>query len=201
MHPNSLIDFETMRGRDRRSITRRLYITEFPVALKENSALLFDILDQVSQFFRVPIFEIRIAGSAQTGTSFHSDRDFRPGESDLDLAVVSGSVFERYLRAAQAVVLPNPDSLERPQQNQFPSIKGVSTYREFMEKVTFHGVLMPHLMPICQERAEISRFMRRVSQPYAHLFREINIALYLSLHFFETKQQPNISFYLQKVMR
>lgn len=201
MKPNAVIDYEVGAGRTNCEIVRRLYLTEPPSALMVQQNIYFDICDTLSKFFHVAIYQIRIAGSAQTGCSFHNNRDFRPGKSDCDVAVISSEVFERHLRAVQQVALPNADVLDRPDRTVFPSKERVSYYHEFVQNVTFYGLLMPYQMPFCEEKRELSRVTSRLSEKYAELFSDINVAIYLSQDFFERKQQPNIGFYNGMVTR
>jgi hypothetical protein len=193
--PHPVIDHERRLRRTNAEIVRRLYGTEPPAALRDAGHIHFDICNTVSEFFRIPIYLVRAAGSAQTGFSFHQNKDFIPKLSDLDLAVVSGEVFERYLRAVQRVVLPSPETLQKPNRHTFPTKQGESYYNEFVTNVSFYRVLMPYQMPICPEKSDLSRMTSKLSEKYAEEFSDINIAIYLSDKFFERKQNINIGFY------
>ena len=152
MQPNPIIDYELSKGRSSAEVVRRLYLTDAPASLRERQDVLFDICNSISKFFSIPIYLVRVAGSAQTGYSFHNARDFSPGSSDCDVAVISEVVFEKYLRAVQAVALPNPDTLEKPNRHVFPGKQGNSHFHDFTMNVAFHGVLMPYQMPACPEK-------------------------------------------------
>lgn len=197
MQKNEIIDFETKKGRTSESIVRRLYSIEPPFVLANEREKFFDIVESCAQALKVPILAVRVAGSAQTGYSFHQNQPFKEGKSDLDLAIISGPYFERLLRAAQRVAIPAPNTLERPRRNLFPVIKGSNVYDQFLENAAMHGYILPGYLPNCEEKQEILEISRRLSRPYTKEFSDINLAFYLSAYFFERKQMPNIGLYRQ----
>lgn len=160
MHEHPIIDSEWAAGRDDETVVRRLYSVELPFAFENERGKYFDVIESCSRFLNLSVLDIKVAGSAQTGYSFHSQRPFDPGNSDLDLAVISERYFERLLRAAQKAALPNPDTLERPRRNAFPELHGQSAYNTFMENVAFYGRILPHHLPDCDERRELFRVCR-----------------------------------------
>lgn len=98
MKRNSIIDSELKAGRSVEFITRRLYSVEPPISLLDSREKLFDILEMCSSGLGISILDIKIAGSGQSGYSFHKQKPFVLGESDLDLAVISRDFFERLLQ-------------------------------------------------------------------------------------------------------
>jgi hypothetical protein len=197
MHEHPIIDSEWAAGRDDETVVRRLYSVELPFAFENERGKYFDVIESCSRFLNLSVLDIKVAGSAQTGYSFHSQRPFDPGNSDLDLAVISERYFERLLRAAQKAALPNPDTLERPRRNAFPELHGQSAYNTFMENVAFYGRILPHHLPDCDERRELFRVSRKLSNIHSSMFKEVTIAIYLSQYFFERRQRPNLGIYRQ----
>ncbi len=183
------------RGRAHDSIVRRLYSVEVPSVLASQTEKFFDIVENCARSLGIPILAVRVAGSAQTGYSFHQNKPFKKGDSDLDLAIISGAYFEKLLRAAQRVAIPSPLTLERPRRHLFPVINGVNVYDKFLENATMHGYILPGYLPNCQEKQEILEISRRLSRPYTSDFSDINLAFYMSAHFFERKQMPNLGIY------
>lgn len=196
MDRHAVIDFEFARGAKSDAIARRVYIVEFPAALKDYSAEFFDIIERVRDFFGVPINDIRLGGSAQSGYSFHENRPFVLGQSDLDLAIVNTSLFEKYLRIVQARIVPDPESVPTPNQSLFPTRRGNSVYNQFLKKVAIEGALFPQLMPICPEVQDIIDFQNRLSEMYTRFFKDISVVFFLSCAFFEFRQRSNIGRYL-----
>jgi hypothetical protein len=195
MLESKIIDFELGRHGSDETVVRRLYSVELPFAFENRRAEFFEIVNRCSNTLGVSVFDVRVAGSAQTGYSFHSDRPFNPNLSDLDLAVVNRDYFEKLLRAAQKVALPNANSAERPRQNLFPTFKNVNVYHRFLENAAMYGFILPHYLPDCDTKRDIIRLSKQLSSAYSGMFKDVNIAFYISQFFFERKQQPNIGIY------
>src|SRR4051812_34702985 len=81
-----------------RHIARRLLLYDFAEVFNNAPERGFNILNSVTKRFGLAFSEVRIVGSAQTGYSYYSGRDFVPGKSDLDLAIISPALFEHYSR-------------------------------------------------------------------------------------------------------
>lgn len=195
MQKHPVIEFETSAGRSDEAIVRRLYSVELPFVFEREREKYFAILEDASISLGVPINDIKVCGSAQTGYSFHEGRPFQNSKSDLDLAIINSTLFERLLRSAQRVSLPNPDSAERPRRTAFPVIQGNSVYSNFTENAALYGMILPWQMPDCGEKLEVLDLSSRLTEAYTPRFKEINFAVYLSPHFFERKQRPNIGIY------
>ncbi|WP_341708925.1 hypothetical protein [Halopseudomonas sp.] len=92
--------------RDRKpynEIVRKVYLAYPTKALIGDEERQYQILNDISCFFRVPIMSIQVAGSAKTGRSFHKQKDFDPGNSDLDIAIIDPGLFRRYMEAIFSV--------------------------------------------------------------------------------------------------
>ncbi len=177
MQKHEIIESELAAGRDDEAIVRRLYSVEHPAIFEDERGRFFDILESCSRLLSLSVFDIRVAGSAQTGYSFHSQKPFDPANSDLDLAVINERYFERLLQAAQRAALPEPDTLERPRRNAFPEIRGESTYNRFMENVALYGMILPHHLPNCEEKRELFRVSRALSSGHSDMFKSVTVAV------------------------
>lgn len=195
MHKHRVIEFELSAGRSDEAIVRRLYSVDLPVAFERERAEFFDVMEACSSMLEVSVYDIKVAGSGQTGYSFHNERPFDAGRSDLDIAVINKDLFEKLLRATQKIALPDPDTLERPRRNLFPTFRGENTYSRFVENVAMYGLILPQHLPHSAERETIYRVSRRLSTDHSTMFRNVNLAFYISQYFFERKQRPNLGIY------
>ena len=64
--------------------------------LQTNRIRGFRILNEICERFKLPFSSVKVVGSAHTGYSYFKERDFVPGESDLDVAIISPSLFQDY---------------------------------------------------------------------------------------------------------
>lgn len=190
MQRHPLIDDETKIGRDDNAICRRLYSLEIPFVFEKNRDKYFNIMEEASSELDVAITDLKVAGSAQTGFSFHENRPFQRKTSDLDLAVINAGLFEKMLRSAQEIALPNPESAERPRQSVFPTRNGRSLYSNFAENVALYGMILPWQMPDCNMKSTILVLSSKLSQKNLSDFKEVNFAFYMSHHFFYKKTAP-----------
>jgi hypothetical protein len=195
---NKVIECEWKAGRSDEAVVRRLYSVELPFAFEGERDRFFRIVEDCSEALQISVFDIKVAGSAQTGYSFHNAKPFARRQSDLDLAIINPNFYEKLLRAAQKAALPDADSLERPRQNVFPVLNGHNTYDRFVENATMYGFILPHYLPKCDEREKVYQVARRLSSSHSDLFKNVNLAFYISQYFFERKQRPNLGIYRRR---
>lgn len=67
-----------------RFIARRLFLYDFGCVFADNQDRGFHILNEICEKFKVPFSAVKVVGSAHTGYSYLKERNFVPGESDLD---------------------------------------------------------------------------------------------------------------------
>lgn len=56
----------------------------------------FSIINEVSEYFQIPFHDVHIAGSSKMGKSYYKKKDFSPGDSDLDIAIINNDLFTKY---------------------------------------------------------------------------------------------------------
>ena len=71
------------------------------------------------------------------------------------------------------------------------------TYEKYIAK----GMFRPDLMPRCNEKREIRQFFNDLSNKYIDSFKNINMAIYASECFFESKQGQAIKQLRLKVIK
>ncbi|NOT59905.1 MAG: hypothetical protein HOP19_06730 [Acidobacteria bacterium] len=163
------------------------YPTQVFVGAEEQQ---YEILNEISEFFSIPIMCIHVVGSAKTGKSFHKSQDFIPGSSDLDVGIIDSSLFIKHM---ELVFTQSKGYFDR---TSFPMRNGVSSFQDYISYLS-RGIFRPDLMPVGPERARWNDFFGRLSGKHNKLFRSISAAIYLSQNFFEQKQRSAIKNYLQ----
>ncbi len=171
-------------------IVRKVYLVYPTKALIGNEDRQYMILNDISCYFSIPIMSVQIAGSAKTGKSFYQNRDFIPGVSDLDIAIIDSSLFAYYMELVFTLTKGYSD---RP---KFPIKEGRSTVDEYLSYLS-KGIFRPDLMPTCRERAEWNNFFGKLSDKHSDLFKSVNAGIYMSQAFFENKQRTAIKDFIK----
>jgi hypothetical protein len=171
-----------------RVIARRLFLYDFADVFKQDEDRGFQILSEICDKYKLPFSAVRVVGSAQTGYSYYSKRDFVSGSSDLDVAIISSSLFQEY--SQQVYWLTNRYS----DGTKFRRVEGVSVVRSFRDYLS-SGMFRPDLMPECPLRTDWFSFFNKLSNKHADLFRNINAGIYLSEGFFEMKNSAIVQEY------
>jgi len=146
----------------------------------------YEILNKISIYLGVSYTSIQVAGSAKAGKSFHKNKDFTPGKSDLDIAIVDSDLFAKYMELVFKITKGYQE------RTGFPIKDGISRFKEYREYLS-KGIFRPDLMPPCLERAEWRKFFGKLSERHTDLFKSINAGIYASQCFFEFKQRACIS--------
>jgi len=172
-------------------IARKVFLTYPTHAFIGDEERQYSVYNEIAIFFEIPITSIHVAGSAKIGRSIHKGRDFVRGTSDLDIAIIDGRLFTRYMEHV-CKVSKNYTDLTR-----FPPSKVPSTCEAYLKYLS-KGIFRPDLMVTGQERAKINNFFGTLSSKYSDLFGSINAAIYLSESFFENKQRSVIKNFFEK---
>ncbi len=169
-------------------ICRKIYITYPTYAFNGNQDLEFEILDQISNYFSLPITAIQIAGSAKTGYSYYKSKKFIKGKSDLDVAIIDAFLFQAYCETVMTETKGLKDL------SRFKKTEDEDSYRSYIHYLSI-GYFRPDLMPACEPRKHWFNFFNKLSQNYVDYFSDINAGIYFSQVFFEYKQSDNIDFF------
>lgn len=176
-------------NRPHNEIVRKIYLTYLTTALVGNEERQFQILNEISEYFSIPIMNIQVIGSSKTGYSFHKRTSFNSLTSDLDIAIIDGNLFQHYTEW----VFKNTDGFTV--RTDFPIYDGKSTYQQYFNCVA-KGIFRPDLMPTGKKRLNWLKFFGQLSSKNKDLFKSINAGIYLSQTFFEFKQTSNINEYI-----
>lgn len=171
-------------------IIRKVYLAYPTKAFIGNEERQYIIMNEISCFFNIPIICIQIAGSAKTGRSFHKQRDFTPGDSDLDVAIIDASLFQRYMEAIFK------ETKGYSIRTGFKIRDGKSVADEYIAYLT-KGIFRADLMPSGEARISWNKFFGTLSSEHGDLFKSINACIYFSQLFFENKQRSIINNYIE----
>ena len=138
-------------------IVRRVYLCYPTHALIGHEDKQYEIFNEISCHFSIPIMSIQVAGSAKTGHSFHKKTKFNPNESDLDIAIIDVGLYQRYMEIAFRETRGYSD------KTKFELKNGVSKADEYIEYIA-KGIFRPDLMPSCVERGEWNSFFGNLSR-------------------------------------
>jgi hypothetical protein len=171
-----------------RVIARRLFLYDFGYVFENNQDRGFEILNAICEKFKQPFSAVKVVGSAHTGYTYYKKRDFVAGESDLDVAIISPTLFQEYSQAIYWMTRRYSDL------TTFPRIEGVSVAQDFRNSLG-SGQFRPDRMPSCLLKTDWFGFFNRLSNKYTDLFRNINAGIYLSEGFFEMKNAAILEAY------
>ncbi len=172
-----------------REIVRKIYLTYPTKALVDREELQYEIFNEISTHFCIPINHIQVCGSSKVGRSFHKDAQFTPKFSDLDIAIIDSSLFLKY---AEIVFNETKGFMDLTKFTN-KDVNNFDNYSNYIAK----GIFRPDYMASCKERAEWHRFFHTLSLKHNDYFKSINAGIYLSQVFFEYKQTANISYYVK----
>ncbi len=170
-------------------IARKIYLS-FPTnVFVGKEELQFEITNSIANQFKIPLTAVQIVGSAKTGYSYYKNQEFKPGESDLDVSIVSKELFINYTEKVliETKGFKDLSSFGRNRDGK----SDFNSYRAYINK----GIFRPDLMPACDSKNKWFNFFNKLSEKHFDLFDSINAGIYLSQKFFEYKQADNIDFY------
>lgn len=138
---------------------------------------------EIAKYIPADVSEIRICGSAYWGRSFAKDRPFTPGESDLDAAIISPSLYCRCMAEVRDLTKDFAD------QTHFPATRrSISTYDQFLSYSFKKGMIRGDLLPPVKTKMDLQHASEEVSRKYLEHFEKISFVVYDSMQSFAVKQ-------------
>lgn len=172
--------------RPERQISELVFLVGQSKYFSDKTDLLYEIKRTVATHYDLPLHQILICGSAHLGCSIHKDRNFVAGTSDLDLAIVSSTLFA----SIHSKVIEATRSFT--DLRRFDRRDGISTKDEFARYVSERGMIRPDLLPRIPIKSEWFDFFTELSAKHASHFKKISAAIYLSEACFASKQIPTV---------
>jgi hypothetical protein len=145
--------------------------------------LYFEIRDKISRILHVDPLEIKVCGSAYWGYRFSSGAAFSPGSSDLDIGIVSSTLFCRYMSEIRDLTKNFTDQTFFPQGQ-----KSVSAFELFRDYAFKKGIINPSNTPLTDTRRLLDGASKAISAGYLDHFEKISFLIYDSLSAFSVKQ-------------
>jgi hypothetical protein len=161
-----------------REIARKMFLLDPAFVFADDRILGFRILNGIAEKFRISLGCVKISGSSQIGFSAIKNRDFILGQSDLDIAIVSPNMFQRY----SEIVYRNTNGYKN-----LTGFTNTETVERFQGNLQL-GYFRPDLMPSCKEKMDWFQFFQTMTDRYSAMFKSINGGIYFSELFFEGKQ-------------
>lgn len=152
----------------------------------DNQAQKYEICSEIANYFQISICDVKISGSSHLGYSASKNQEFKPGESDLDIAIINSNLFSKYIQISKAV------SKDLNDASAFPvdPISNASLKEKFW-RYSAIGYFRPDLMPHCPIRSTWFKFFAALSRKHA-LFKSINAGIYISEQLYVDKQIKTI---------
>jgi hypothetical protein len=130
-----------------KSIARKIYLSYSTEIFKNNEDKEFYIKDNICNQFEIPFSSIEIVGSSKTGISFFKDRKFEPKNSDLDIAIISLPLFNKFLETSHDLTKGYTDL------TIFPIYKNYNTATQYRKGLS-NGFVNPFFMPNCELKSK-----------------------------------------------
>lgn len=159
--------------------SRKEFLLDGASYFSEKSDLYLDIKDRIAGHTKLPLSMIRVCGSAYWGKSFTTEKDFSPGVSDLDVALVSDQLFVRALSEVRIKTF-NFTNL-----TLFPTTGAPEIFQDYAYK---KGIIRIDQMPKTDTKTWIDSIFQNVSKSYLQHFNNINAVIYDSEMSFTNKQ-------------
>lgn len=161
-----------------RTASRKLFITFPNYILQNNEDIQYDITNKISEYFNIPLYQIKIVGSSQLGYSLIKKTEFVEGLSDLDISIISKDLFVNYLELTNKITNSFTDLTKFRDGND-------KSFYKYISK----GIFRPDLMPNCDKKREWFNFFNNLSNDYLSLFKSINAGIFISEELFILKQE------------
>lgn len=163
-------------------IVKKIFLLDSTYMFEQYPIEGYRILNSIAQKYRIPFSCIKVVGSAHTGYSPINKRGFLFGSSDLDIAIISPSLFQRYSEIVFGLTKGYTN------MTGFASQPEATSFQSYLQQ----GFFRPDLMPNCNDKNEWFRFFNSLTQSHSTVFGNINAGIYFSEVFFVTKQVPTI---------
>ena len=165
-------------GQKEEEIARKIFLSYPTFVFRHDKEEEYKIKNEISKFFNIPFRNVQVVGSAKTGESYIKNTFFRINESDLDIAIIDLQMFYDYMEKVFKATKGYSDL------TGFSTPKSHLSYEKYLAK----GIFRPDFMPKCEARTVLRKFLNNLSSNHAQKFSNINVAIYASECFFESKQ-------------
>ncbi|WP_370675564.1 hypothetical protein [Pleomorphomonas sp. PLEO] len=162
-------------------LARQEFLTDKAKYFSDKKELYLEVKDRIAESLGLPLSMIRVCGSAYWGRSYTADRDFLPGDSDLDVALIDQLMYVRAISEARQM------THNFYNRTLFPSSphNAYETFRDYAYK---KGIIRPDLMPRTRLKTLLSSLSHSLSYQFRDHFSKITFAIYDTEASFTVKQ-------------
>ena len=173
-----------------REMARKLYLSYPTSAFVDKHEVEYEIRNRVRNLYQIPISSVQVIGSAKTGFSLIKKTDFKRGESDLDLAVVDVSLFNRLWETSYEA--SNGFEANKFQDILINGVAKAGSGKERFLDYLYRGVISPDFLPAGTYRAKIFQDFARITDSYKDDFKKISAFFYCNEFFLQEKLKDTI---------
>lgn len=181
-------------NKERRSsskeMARKLYLSYPTSVFAEKHEVEYEIRNRVRILYQVPIASVQVIGSAKTGFSLIKRTDFKKGVSDLDLAIIDPTLFNRLWE--EAYEASNGFQAHKFQDTVVGGVNKVGSGRDRFLDYLHRGIVAPEFLPSGPYRAKIFSDFDRITKSYQDEFKKISAFFYCNEFFLQEKLKDTI---------
>lgn len=155
------------------------FLTDEAFYFKDKKEMYLDIKDHIGKALEVPRSMVRICGSAYWGKRYASGDAFAPGESDLDVALISERLFVQIISEVRAKT-HNFTNLTFFSGQEAPGI--------FQDYALKKGIVRLDVTPRTDTMLKVTTMSANLSKKYLNHFSSINLSVYDTEMSFSNKQ-------------
>lgn len=181
-------------NKERRStskeMARKLYLSYPTSAFVDKHEIEYEIRNRVRNLYQIPISSVQVIGSAKTGFSLIKKTDFKRGSSDLDLAVIDPTLFNRLWE--ESYEASNGFEANKFQDILIDGVTKVGSGKERFLDYLYRGIISPDFLPSGHYRAKIFQDFERITNGYKEDFKKISAFFYCNEFFLQEKLRDTI---------
>lgn len=155
------------------------FFTDSAKYFSDKRGLSIEIRSAIAAETSLPLSMIKFCGSAYWGKSFVEGRDFKPGVSDLDVALVSEMLFTKAMSQVRAATKNFTD------RTTFKSEANFQKFRDYSFK---KGMFLLSISPNIQVKIQLGKLEQKISLKYKDHFEKISFIIYDTEESFAVKQ-------------
>lgn len=173
---------------------RKYIIHGIPYVFEEREDEFFEFKNRISKHFNIDYYQVYIVGSGKLGFSYLKGTDFSY-DSDIDVAIVSEELYDRYLRHVRKFQYDMERSRERLVERDY------SNYVKFL-KYMAKGWMRPDLLPTTIEGLDIKTewfdFFKSISYGNSEVGNyKVSAGVYKNYNFLEYYTTNGLNEYLK----
>ncbi len=171
---------------DRFAQVQRVYLEEPSYCIGDRRSVEFSIKSSIAKYFGVPYRSVIFTGSAHLGFSPVKGTLFSASSSDLDVAVVSTALYERYFQMVLSQTKAFTDL------RGFTQRGGLAASRDLQDKISRRGMMPLWRLPLSSEVVGDEAFLAALSQKNTAWFAGISVVIYINEYAFCWKQASTL---------